>query len=203
MPVVEFQPLGRRVHVSQGATVLEAVQLLGRELGDWGVVATCGGHGRCGRCLVRVVSGAVSGADEQELELLARQGAVGYRLACRVRVVGDVRVEIDRLRGGDRLQVAGVLGAHKVRPRPVVKQVQFRIAPPAVGERAGDADRVAAAVGAGVRYDLEVLQALSDDLRRWDFGGWAVIRGDEVIGVRPRRAPLWGLAVDLGTTKVA
>ncbi|MEW6217683.1 MAG: 2Fe-2S iron-sulfur cluster-binding protein, partial [Candidatus Bipolaricaulota bacterium] len=98
MPVVEFQPLGRRVRVPKGTTVLEAVQLLGRELGDWGVVATCGGQGRCGRCLVRVVSGAASGADEQELELLARQHAVGYRLACRVRVLGDVRMELDRIR---------------------------------------------------------------------------------------------------------
>ncbi|MEW6048625.1 MAG: 2Fe-2S iron-sulfur cluster-binding protein [Bacillota bacterium] len=182
--------------------MLEAVQLPGRELGDWGVVATCGGHGRCGRCLVQVVSGAVSGADEQELELLARQGVAGYRLACRVRVLGDVRVELDRLRGG-RLQVAGVLGAQEVHPRPAVRQVEFRLDPPVVGERAGDADRVAPAVGAGMRHDLEVLRALSDELRRWDFGGWAVIRGDEVIGVRPRCAPLWGLAVDLGTTKVA
>ncbi|MEW5934379.1 MAG: 2Fe-2S iron-sulfur cluster-binding protein, partial [Bacillota bacterium] len=183
--------------------MLEAVQLLGRELGDWGVVATCGGQGRCGRCRVRVVSGAVSGPDEQELELLARQGAVGYRLACRVRVLGDVRVELDRLRGGDRLQVAGVLGAREVHPRPAVRQVEFRLDPPVVGERAGDADRVTEAVGARLRHDLELLRVLSDDLRRWDFGGWAVIRGDEVIAVRPRCAPLWGLAVDLGTTKVA
>ncbi|MDI6895575.1 MAG: ASKHA domain-containing protein [Bacillota bacterium] len=203
MPVVEFQPLGRRVQVAGGATVLEAVQLLGRELGDWGVVATCGGQGRCGRCLVRVVSGAVSGADEQELELLARQGAVGYRLACRARVLGDVRMELDRVRGGDRLQVGGVVGPGGLRPEPAVRQVEFRVEPPAVGERAGDADRVAAAVGAGLRYDLEVLRSLSDDLGRWGFGGWAVVRGDEVIAVQPRRAPLWGLAVDLGTTKVA
>jgi uncharacterized 2Fe-2S/4Fe-4S cluster protein (DUF4445 family) len=84
-----------------------------------------------------------------------------------------------------------------------VRQVEFRLDPPVVGERAGDADRVAAAVGAGLRHDLEVLRVLSDDLRRWGFGGWAVVRGDEVIAVRPRCAPLLGLAVDLGTTKVA
>ncbi|MDI6823097.1 MAG: hypothetical protein QME87_01815 [Bacillota bacterium] len=33
MPVVEFQPLGWRVRVPEGATVVEAVQLLCRELG--------------------------------------------------------------------------------------------------------------------------------------------------------------------------
>lgn len=129
MPVVEFQPLGRRIRVAQGATVLGAVQSLGRGLGDWGVVAICGGQGRCGRCRVRVVGGTVPGPDEQELELLARHGAVGYRLACRVRVLGDVRVELDRLRGGERLQVAGVLGVHEVHPRSAVRQVQFGIAP--------------------------------------------------------------------------
>lgn len=88
MPVVEFQPLGQRVQVSQGATVLEAAQLLGRELGDWGALATCGGRGRCGRRRARVVGATASGPDQQELELLARQGAAGYRLACRVRVLG-------------------------------------------------------------------------------------------------------------------
>lgn len=202
MPVVEFQPLGRRVQVSQGATVLEAVHLLGRELGDWGVVATCGGQGRCGRCRVRVVGGAVSGPDEQELEILARQGAVGYRLACRVKVLGDVRVELGRLRGGDRLQVAGAMGLCAVRPRPGVRQVEFRLDPPVVGERAGDADRLAAAVGAG-GCDLEVLRVLSDDLVRWGYQGWAVMHAGEVITVRRWCTPLLGLAVDLGTTKVA
>ncbi len=203
IPVVEFHPPGKRVQVSPGTTVLEAAQLLGDQLGDGQVVAACGGRGRCGRCLVRILSGAVSGADERELELLARRAAAGYRLACRVRVLGDVRVELGPPKGPDRLQVGGVLVAGELEPQPVVKQVQFQIDPPQVGERAGDADRVAAAVGAEQGHDLEVLRELSDRLRCWDFRGWAVIRGDEVIAVRPRRERLLGLAVDLGTTKLA
>lgn len=218
--MVEFQPAGLRVEVPEGTTILEAAWRLGRDLGDWGIRSVCGGQGRCGQCRVRVEEGGVAGADEEELELLLRLGwGSGYRLACRAKVFGRVKVQLDRVRGGDRLQVVGKVG--EVAPEPVLRQFSFRLSPPAVGEQRGDADRLAAALlphlaggdqpadptlaeeGLGLRYDLEVLRSLAETLRGQDFQGRAVVRGGEVIALGRQGVPLLGLAIDLGTTKIA
>ena len=49
----------------------------------------CGGHGKCGKCLV-TVTGAVSDPTEDEKRILSPEElAKGIRLACRVTVLGD------------------------------------------------------------------------------------------------------------------
>ena len=49
----------------------------------------CGGHGKCGKCLV-TVTGAVSAPTEDEKRILSPEElAKGIRLACRVTVLGD------------------------------------------------------------------------------------------------------------------
>ena len=49
---IDFEPIGRRVKVSPGTTILEAARLAGIEL-----VAVCGGAATCGRCKVRLCQG--------------------------------------------------------------------------------------------------------------------------------------------------
>ena len=46
----------------------------------------CGGHGQCGKCAVEI-SGAISEPDEQEK-------ALGKRLSCRLRLLGDAQVRL-------------------------------------------------------------------------------------------------------------
>ncbi len=201
MAVVEFQPVGLRVEVAEGTTVLDAARLAGSDLGRWGIRATCGGQAWCGQCRVEVLAGRVSGAGEKELEMLARLGARdGYRLACRARVLGDVRVGLQPVHSGLRLQVAGTFNPPA--PEPAVAPAAFELSPPEVGDRLGDADRLLQALGR-VGCDLEVLRGTTDFLRRQGYRGRAVTRRGEIIALRPEGAPLLGLAVDLGTTKLA
>lgn len=55
----------------------------------------CGGAGTCGLCKLRVVGGG-GGAGPQELaHLTRREAAAGGRLACQVRVLGDMSIEVD------------------------------------------------------------------------------------------------------------
>src|SRR5512136_3024775 len=81
---VDFEPIGRRVDVEAGATLLDAAQQAGVML-----TAICGGEGSCGRCIVRVMSGEVSPPnDTEEYELGEKQIAAGWRLACQARIAG-------------------------------------------------------------------------------------------------------------------
>lgn len=63
----------------------------------------CGGRAICGRCLVRIVSGAsfLSPIREGEAARLASLGAgPGSRLACQCHTRGDVEIEVVNIRGG-------------------------------------------------------------------------------------------------------
>ncbi|HEY90929.1 MAG TPA: ATP-binding protein, partial [Dehalococcoidia bacterium] len=79
---------------------------------------------------------------------------------------------------------------------------------PSISDQMADADRLIETLNREHpedchRVDAGVLQGLSPLLRSWDWECKASIRDDEVIAVRPRGVKNLGLAVDLGTTKIA
>ena len=80
---VDFEPVGRRVEVDSGTTLLAAAQKAGVEL-----VAVCGGMGSCTGCSVRHVSGEVSAPTDVELEIYSTDDiANGHRMACQMKVL--------------------------------------------------------------------------------------------------------------------
>ncbi len=88
---------------------------------------------------------------------------------------------------------------------PSVRAVEAHLVPPSLDDVRSDARRLADAVGVpDLVMPLPVLQSLSGDLRRQGFRTSVFLRGREVAGIRPGRdGPPLGLAVDLGTTKLA
>jgi uncharacterized 2Fe-2S/4Fe-4S cluster protein (DUF4445 family) len=84
---VLFKPDGKEVWVVPGSTVEEA--LLAAAIP---VSMPCGGHGRCGKCVVRI-EGPASPIRPEERARLPR-GIPGARLACVARLMGDAEVTI-------------------------------------------------------------------------------------------------------------
>lgn len=90
-PNVRVEPDGHVIPVSEGESLIEAAWRQGY---DW--PTTCFGQARCTACHVEILSGgdhaAPATTDEAEaLRLVPRRGRV-LRLACRMRVTGDVIV---------------------------------------------------------------------------------------------------------------
>ena len=132
---VDFQPVGRRASVPAGTTVLDAAHSVGVEL-----AAACGGQGTCGRCRVRVVSGAVSTPTREEDELLSvAERTAGARLACRTVLGSDARIEIPpaSLGAAQRLQLEGVDTDVELDPPVVARDVE--LAPPSLDDPRADA----------------------------------------------------------------
>jgi len=200
---VRFQPIGRRISVPAGTTVYDAAHQAGVEL-----TSACGAEGRCGLCRVEAVSGDVTPPDTSERAVLGAQGDEGIRLACRADVLGDVviRIPATSMLTGPRLQIGGV--AVPVELDPVVEALAIVMKPPTLADPRADLDRVVDALGE--QHDVAVsevapavVRTLGDVLRDNDWSVSAFVRGDRLIGVdQPDVAPL-GLAVDLGTTKIA
>jgi len=167
----------------------------------------CGGRGTCGRCRVRLAGRdnlPVSQADQHhftEAEL-----AAGYRLACQLSLSslepGPLTVEIEEVtEEGAVLQTES--RAAGIKFNPTIATAPFQAEPPRLEDLRADDRRLLDQLPAGVVFDWQLRRSLPLVLREREWKGQAVLRGEEIIEVLPEdRHPL-GVAVDLGTTKIA
>jgi uncharacterized 2Fe-2S/4Fe-4S cluster protein (DUF4445 family) len=144
MSEIVFQPIGRRIEVQAGDTLLEAAQQAGVALS-----AVCGGVGVCGDCRVRVLSGAVSPINETEIDQLSDQHS-GLRLACQTIIEGEqivVDVPPDSLSAVQRSQVEGKELPLALEPSIQVHDLIGR--PPSIEDLRGDWERLVEAPDSG------------------------------------------------------
>jgi len=197
---VDFEPVGRRGPCARGSTLLDCARLLGA-----GIAAVCGGHGTCGRCKVVPATDTVSGPTTIETTLLSHSElSAGVRLACQCRVLRDCLVTVppESLSTPQRAQIEGLEVA--AGSDPPVTSVEVTVSAPSMHDVQGDADRVLHAAGKGTAtIDVAAARALPPLLRASDWALRLAIRDDEVIRVSNLSMPTLGLAVDLGTTKIA
>ncbi|MEW5961406.1 MAG: ASKHA domain-containing protein [Chloroflexota bacterium] len=201
---VDFQPIGKRVEVAAGASLLEAAQQAGLNL-----ASACGGVGNCGQCRVGVLAGQVSPPAAAETFILTDlELERGQRLACTTHLHSPVKVHVPKesLITGQRLQLSS--DARSLTLAPLVHAYRVEAPPPHLHDPRADLERVTAAL-AGADHlpppvaEPAVVRQLSAAGRDQNWQLTAYMRQGELIGVAlPNARPL-GLAVDLGTTKIA
>ncbi len=204
---VDLQPVGRRVALAKGDTLLAAAQAAGIEL-----TALCNGEAWCGKCRMRLVTGTLSAlTDEERKSLSVEDVRAGVRLACQARPLSDVKVDIppDSLTTAQRLQIEGLEEPSRDRLPfdPPVVPVDLTLERPSLTDLQSDLTRLKAHlqdVGIlSLNTDLPVLDKISETLRTQDWSLRLALRGNQVVGALPKAKPLLGLAVDIGTTKMA
>lgn len=201
---IDFEPVGRRGPCPAGDTLLDTARGLGVDL-----ASVCGGSGSCGRCKVQIVAGKLTPITlSEEAELSAAELAQGYRLACLAEPLSDCRVHVppESLTALQRTQVEGL--DVPVAVEPAVANYTVKMARPTLEDLRGDDERLCEAVtavsGAGASIsDLTVARHATTALRELDWQARVTLRGSEIVHVAPVDAPWLGLAVDIGTTKIA
>ncbi len=202
--IIDFQPVGRRGPCPEGSTLLDAARTLGVDL-----VNICGGNGSCGRCKVQLVAGQLTPITPQEADRLsAAELAQGYRLACLAMPLSDCRVHVppESLTALQRTQVEGL--EVPVTVEPIVSSCLVTLNRPTLEDLRGDDQRLCEAIATTngldvVLTDLVVARLASAELRRLNWQVRATLRGNEIIHIAAAAAPWLGLAVDIGTTKIA
>ena len=195
---LQFRPDGGDVRVPAGTTVFDAA--------SWNGIAidsTCGGHGTCKKCKVRVISGAVpiDSVDPRAFTIDELKG--GWRLACRAAATEDLEIDVPPLQTRPKAALVGV-GRHVIL-RPAVQKRYLELEEPSLDDQVSDLERVLAAVD---DYELRVhpgaVRMLGRTLRASDFKVTAVICDDLLIDVEPgdTTADRHAIAFDLGTTTV-
>jgi len=201
---IDFEPVGRRGKCQRNESLLACARRLGV-----GISSICGGKGTCHSCQVQVLSGTVSKPTSSEREALTSQELKeGWRLACQTYPRSDVKLTVpaESMTTPQRVQVEGL--EITVRPEPPVRAYRLQLAPPSLFKPRADADRLLEALNQRhklhcAEVDIDVLRVLSDQLRSWNWECQAIVRNDEVIALIPWTSRLLGLAIDLGTTKIA
>jgi uncharacterized 2Fe-2S/4Fe-4S cluster protein (DUF4445 family) len=201
---VDFEPVGRRGECRKNESLLACAQQLGV-----GINSICGGKGICHSCKVQVLSGTVSKPTPKELETFSRREIKGgWRLACQTYPTSDCKVAVpaESMTTPQRLQVEGV--ELTVSPEPPVRAYRLQLSAPSLETPQADADRLLKALNQQhklrcTKIDIGALRTISDQLRSWKWKSQAVVRNGELIAILPLKSRQLGLAIDLGTTKIA
>ena len=201
--IIDFEPIGRRVDITPGESLFEAAHSAGFEL-----VSICGGKGSCDGCRVRVMSGKLSSpTPEEESFFTPIELEEGYRLACQAKPLTDIKVDVppESLTTTQRLQVQGQ--GVRVEGESIITPADVVLEPASLTDLRSDSARLRDALQiegyANVSFSPEVLFNLSGFLRGQNWRVRACLRGNRVVALLPEATRILGLAVDIGTTKVA
>jgi uncharacterized 2Fe-2S/4Fe-4S cluster protein (DUF4445 family) len=193
-----FEPANRKVRVPPGVMLFDAA--------SWNGIAidsTCGGHGTCRKCKVQVIEGIAPITNLDTRAFTTEELRTGWRLACRVEVATDLRVEVPELVTRPKAATVGV--GRKVILRPAVQKRYVELKEPTLSDKATDLDRLFSALDdLELRVELPVLRGLGRTLRASDYKVTAVVVDDVLIAVEPGDTTqrIFGIAFDLGTTTV-
>jgi uncharacterized 2Fe-2S/4Fe-4S cluster protein (DUF4445 family) len=199
----------RYLQVGEDRAVKEARVPAGTTLFDaasWNGVAidsTCGGHGTCKKCKVRVVSGNAEISSVDPRAFSTDELRNGWRLACRAPAQEDLTIEVPPLQTRPKAALAGV-GRHVIL-RPAVQKRYVELEEPTLEDQRSDLERLLDAMDdVEPRVPLEVVRSLGRALRDSDWKVTAVLADDLLIDVEPgdTSGSRHAIAFDLGTTTV-
>jgi uncharacterized 2Fe-2S/4Fe-4S cluster protein (DUF4445 family) len=195
---LRFEPSGTTVRVPPGVTLFDAA--------SWNGIAidsTCGGHGTCKKCRVRVDQGEVPAGSLDALAFTPAELQEGWRLACRAQAECSLKVEVPPLVTRPKAATVGV--GRQVILHPVLQKRYVELDEPALHDQRTDLERLQEAVDdLELRAEAGVLRRLPPVLRQSDFRVTAVVVDDLLIDVEPgdTTAHQHAIAFDLGTTTV-
>ena len=189
----------------------------------------CGGQGRCGRCAVQATEGNVR--RRSTLRLSEEDIAQGYALACQTVVEGDVAIyvppqeKIERRLTTDRVVAeVTVPEGYDYLSSQTVRRIHLELTPPSMDDQTDDWSRLQIAFRLQHRFEnmtcsLSLLQKVGATLREGEWRVTAIVDLSSVlhdgesnhpihlIDLQPGHAdeysPLWGCAIDIGTTTVS
>ncbi|SLN10756.1 Na(+)-translocating NADH-quinone reductase subunit F [Pseudoruegeria aquimaris] len=222
-PLVIFTPSGKRGRFPVGTPILTAARQLGVDLDS-----VCGGRGICSKCQitpsygefpkhgVTVQADALSEWNAVEERYKSKRGLIdGRRLGCQAQVQGDVVIDVPPESQVHKQVVRKRAEARDITLNPSVHLHYVEVAEPDMHDPSGDLERLREALKAqwgleGFEVSLPVLSRLQKALRKGEWKATCVIHkapGSPVrlLDVHPGlyEGPLYGLAVDLGSTTIA
>jgi uncharacterized 2Fe-2S/4Fe-4S cluster protein (DUF4445 family) len=193
----EAPPTHKQVRVPPGVSVFDSA--------SWNGIAidsTCGGHGTCHKCKVRV-SPVTPVTRHDARTFTTAELDSGWRLACLVQATRDHAVVVPPLTTRPKAATVGV--GRQVILRPAVQKRYVELTEPTLDDQRTDLARLLDGIDdLEPLPDLHALRRLPHVLRQADFKVTAVVVDQALIDVEPgdTTTSRYAIAFDLGTTTV-
>lgn len=206
------EDINATIKVPTNTLLADAAHLAGIDIGQ-----PCGGQGRCGRCAVQATEGIVRRRSTLRLSLADLDQ--GYALACQTVVEGDVSIniplqeKIERRLTTDRVVAeVTVPEDYEYSKHQTIQRYHVQLTHPSMDDQTDDWSRLQTALRLQHQVEnpacsLSLLRKMGKILRDGDWKVTAVLEQNRLIDLQPghvdETAPLWGNAIDIGTTTVS
>lgn len=201
-----FRSLEKDGTASSERTITVPTGVSAFDAASWNGIAidsTCGGYGTCKKCKVKITDGDVPISPLDNRAFSATELAQGWRLACLVRTVGNISIDVPPLTTRPKAATVGV--GRQVILRPAVQKRYVELEEPTLHDQRTDIVRLLDAIDdIEATVSLASIRSLPQTLRSSDFKVTAVFIDQALIDVEPGDTTniRYGVAYDLGTTTV-
>ena len=203
---INVEPIGKRIYLDMPTNGLDALIDAGI-----GIKSVCAGKGTCGKCRILVLDKSGDPPNSQEEKILSPDEiGRGIRLACQQAFDRDMNIYIpaSSLSEKQKLQVGGKEKIVDI--DPVCRKYFLQLKKATMDDLGSDLTRIKRALKKeyGIKVDTIDLRAMAQMPQAIRSNSWevtATIRGKEIILIEggDRTKNSYGLAIDLGTTKIA
>lgn len=205
--IINFEPIGKRVTSHADETLAECALRAGIDL-----ITSCNGLGVCASCKVELIEGLLTPlTSNEEKKLRKLRENSNMRLACQTFPLSDVTIFIPpgSLTQGQQLQVEGQY--HPIELNTPFKAHILTLDPPSLTDLRGDWERLQATYSKQVNQPLSAslatIQSLPSKIRGHQWKVKAIVREEnnhhELISILPPESTYYGIALDIGSTKIA
>ncbi|MDF2571347.1 MAG: Na(+)-translocating NADH-quinone reductase subunit [Sporomusa sp.] len=170
----------------------------------------CNGRGSCGKCKVKITKLTPEPLDNEYKKLSAGELADGVRLACQVTPCEGMEVLCGLTGNVDRKESLLFVPEQTSGQYSGISQVIIDIDLPSLADERSDWERLTHKLQETCSLTkptigLSLLQTLAPLIRQKNYAVNVVLHNNEVLDVRPGKEtiPLYGAAVDIGTTNIA
>ncbi|MEI7616415.1 MAG: ASKHA domain-containing protein, partial [Actinomycetota bacterium] len=203
---IQVEPIGIRFLTDSSINCLKAIKDAGIE-----IKSLCRSKGTCGKCRIIFMNGREVNPTEQELKVLSKEEiSHNVRLACQHDFIEDTTIYIpaSSLSEEQKLQVSGQ--EREIKIDPIIKKYYLKLERATLKDVKADFNRINDSLKnihgvTAEKIDFQVLGEMPGILRdnKWEIT--AAVRNNEIILIEggDTTAINFGIAIDLGTTKIA
>ncbi len=193
-----IRPSGREFLIDTSSTLLANLQKQGLS-----PESVCGGKGTCGKCRVRFIKGAPRASKSGRRHLSAKEIEEGWRLACQVKVGGEVEIFLPPTSAEAPASILAEGRSIEVEIDPEPRKYFLQMQPQKLERPIGDLDVILEKLGmSDLRINPEDVWELPTLIREAGYKVTATVASGEITKIEAgdTTGKNFGLAVDIGTS---